>query len=362
LEWTSSAYRYGEAVPGPVDLACVVHCHSTYSDGTGTVPEIAAGAARAGADVVLLTDHDTLDAKHRGEERWHGDVLVCVGEEVSPVGANHYLVFGLDEVIDPGLPPADVQAAVRAAGGIGFLAHPFSKGSERFKRPGMPTDELGGEDYTGIELWSWVTDTAEKLASVSDVVRFVVAPERVVDDPPAANLAAWDILLRRRPVVALGGIDAHQIGIRVAGRVPLRLMSYTRSFLHLRTHVLVDEPVTGEPPRDRDAIYAALGAGRCYLAIDSIAPARGFSFAAAGAAPVEMGSEGPLDGGRDLVARVPRPASLTLVHEGRSVATASGTELRHRAEEPGAWRVQASLPAFGRQRTWIISNPIYLRA
>jgi len=53
--------------------------------------------------------------------------------------------------------------------------------------------------------------------------------------------------------------------------------------------------VSGEAPRDRDAIYAALGAGRCYLAIDSIAPARGFSFAAAGAAPVEMGSEGPLE-------------------------------------------------------------------
>ncbi|MGI8594397.1 MAG: hypothetical protein ACR2ML_08575, partial [Solirubrobacteraceae bacterium] len=62
-------------MPGPVDLNCVVHCHLTYSDGTGTVPEIAAGAARAGADVVLLTDHDTLEAKRRGEERWYGEVL-----------------------------------------------------------------------------------------------------------------------------------------------------------------------------------------------------------------------------------------------------------------------------------------------
>ena len=59
----------------PVDLACVVHCHSTYSDGTGTVAEIAAAAARAGADAVLLTDHDTLAARRQGEERWHGTVL-----------------------------------------------------------------------------------------------------------------------------------------------------------------------------------------------------------------------------------------------------------------------------------------------
>jgi hypothetical protein len=348
-------------VPGPVDLACVVHCHSTFSDGTGTVPQIARAAARAGADVVMLTDHDTLEAKRRGEERWHGEVLVCVGEEVSPKAGNHYLAFGVDEVIDRRLAPAQVQAAVREAGGIGFLAHPFSRGSQRFRRHGMPWDELEAGAYTGIELWSWVTDTAERLTSVRDAARFVVAPQRFVDDPPAANLAAWDRLAARRPVVALGGIDAHQIGVRVAGRVPLRLMSYARSFRHLRTHVLLDAPVSGEAPVDVPAVYAALGAGRCYLAIDSIAPARGFAFSAHGGEPVAMGAEGSLDGGRDLVARVPRPAALTLVHHGQPVARAQGTELRHRAEEPGVWRVQATLHHLGRERTWIVSNPVYLR-
>src|SRR5215211_8900578 len=116
------------------DLACVVHLHSLYSDGTGTVPEIAAAAARAGADVVLLTDHDTLEAKERGEEGWYGTVLVCVGFEVSPVGRNHYLTFGLDEVIDhDGMSAGDIARAVADAGGIGFAAHPFSRGSERFR-------------------------------------------------------------------------------------------------------------------------------------------------------------------------------------------------------------------------------------
>ena len=50
------------------DLACVVHLHSLYSDGTGTVPEIARAARASGVDVVLLTDHDTLEARRRGEE------------------------------------------------------------------------------------------------------------------------------------------------------------------------------------------------------------------------------------------------------------------------------------------------------
>ena len=45
-----------------------MHLHSTYSDGTGTVPEIAAAGRRNALDVVLLTDHDSLEAKRRGEE------------------------------------------------------------------------------------------------------------------------------------------------------------------------------------------------------------------------------------------------------------------------------------------------------
>ena len=78
------------------DLACVVHVHSRWSDGTATVPEIAAAAAQAGAGAVLVTDHDTLAG--RGEEGFHGDVLVVIGHEVSPRGG-HLLVFGAGEEI-----------------------------------------------------------------------------------------------------------------------------------------------------------------------------------------------------------------------------------------------------------------------
>jgi len=39
------------------DLACVVHVHSTFSDGTATVPEIIDATRRAGADAVLIRAH-----------------------------------------------------------------------------------------------------------------------------------------------------------------------------------------------------------------------------------------------------------------------------------------------------------------
>ena len=47
-----------------------IHVHTTYSDGSGTVPEVAAAAQEAGLAFVILSDHDTLKAL---EEGWAPD-------------------------------------------------------------------------------------------------------------------------------------------------------------------------------------------------------------------------------------------------------------------------------------------------
>ena len=214
--------------------------------------------------MVLLTDHDTLAAKHNGEEGWYGNVLLLVGEEVSPRRRNHYLAFGIDEEIDHSrLDAAGICEAVRAGGGFGFAAHPFSQGSQRFKRagPGMPFDALDSV-LDGIELWSFVNDTGEAVSSVPEMARFLVAPAARWITRRGATRSAWDELCRRRPVVAVGGIDAHQYGKRIGPVVPLRLMSYHRSFRFIRTHVLCRRaPHRRARARPRSGLRgAALGA------------------------------------------------------------------------------------------------------
>jgi hypothetical protein len=340
------------------DLACVAHIHSTHSDGTGTVPEIARAAARSRADVVLLTDHDTLEARRRGEEGWYGDVLLLAGEEVSPLGRDHYLAFGIDEEIrHRGLDACDIARAVRDAGGFGFAAHPFSEGSARFKRPGMPFGGLDCDALHGIELWSFANDTGERIAGIPSLIRFLAMPGRVLQHPPERNMSAWDELCRARRVVALGGLDAHQFGKRVGRFVPLRIMAYHRTFRFIRTHVLCEEPPARELERDRELVYDALRAGRCYIAVDAIAPARGFRFEAV---DVPMGGEAPA-GRRTLHVRTPLAARLRLLQDGREIAQSDGTTLDAEVEEPGVYRAEALRRAKGRERTWIVSNPVYLR-
>ncbi|MEA2427471.1 MAG: hypothetical protein QOF37_1099 [Thermoleophilaceae bacterium] len=322
--------------PPPLhDLACVVHLHTTHSDGTGTVADVVAAARRNALDVVLLTDHDTLGAKP--EEGWHGDVLLLVGEEVSPRNRDHTLVFGVDEPLDHRDRPI---AEVAGEAPLAFAAHPFSRGSDLISRfRGMPHSDPFADSITGVELWSFVTDTAEQARSLRDLALMVAAPERALRHPPAHNLAEWDRACLKRRVVAIGGVDAHQVGIRVGGHVPLRLMSYARSFRLIHTHVLCQEQPTGEVEHDRAQVYDALREGRCYIANDALAPARGFAF---------WGEE-------TLHVRLPRPAEIRLIRNGEPLATVKGAALDHVLEEPGVHRVEARLG----DRTWILSNPIY---
>jgi len=253
-------------------------------------------------------------------------------------------------VIDhSGLEGGEIAGAVREAGGFGFAAHPFSRGNAKLGRAAKPMPFADLTDVDGVELWNFVGDSGEQFSGWRDVVRFLRRPERWMPELPQRNLDRWDELCSHRRVVAIGGLDAHQIGIRVAGHVPLRLMSYRRSFRMLTTHVLVPEPLSGDLVRDRAMVFDALREGRCYIARDWIARARGFSFDGMGTETTER----PL-----LRVRTPRPASLRLLRGGEVVAAAEdAAELDFEPDSPGAYRVEARLGG----RLWILSNPVYLR-
>ena len=348
------------------DLSCVVHVHTTYSDGTATVPELLAAAREAGVEAVLLTDHDSLGARRDGWEGHRDGVFLLVGEEVSPK-QGHYLAFGVDEVIPhEGRSPLEIAAAVRAAGGVGFPAHPFSRGghmlfpplARRIVRPHgwSALTEPGGLD--GLELWSLLTDAAEAWRTPFGAVRWMRDTQKAIaSGPPAHHLRVWDALSARGRVPAIGGLDGHQHGFRIRGRVRSPL-PHRQMFELLRTHLLCARPLTGEVEADRRTIVAALREGSAWLACPFLAPAHGARLWAehGDGETIAMGAEAVV-GPSALRVRLPRPAELRVLRNGAPIHDARSATLDLDIGQPGVYRVEARIEG----RLWLLSNPVHLR-
>jgi hypothetical protein len=347
------------------DVSCVAHVHSTYSDGTATVPELLAAARDAGADALLLTDHDSLAARRDGWEGRHDGVLLLVGTEVSPK-QGHYLAFGVDtEIPHAGRSALEIAAAVRAAGGVGVAAHPFSEGGRMLVPSlarhvvlphGWPAldDERGCD---GIELWSLTTDAAEAWRTPADAVSWLRDPEAVVAlGPPAHHHSRWDALSVRRRLPAIGGLDGHAPGVRIRGRVRTPL-SHARTFSLLRTHLVCEHPLAGDAPAARAAIVEALAAGAAWLSCPFVAPATGARLWAErrDGATVPMGAEAPA-GPAVLRLRLPTAAEVT-VHRDGVPAWRGHTAALDLDVERGVHRVEARIGG----RLWLLSNPVHLR-
>jgi hypothetical protein len=66
-------------------------------------------------------------------------------------------------------------------------------------------------------------------------------------------------------------------------------------------------------------------------------------------------------GGWTLHARAPIDARWRLRRDGELIAETTGPRLSAPADDAGVYRVEALRRARGRERTWIVSNPVYLK-
>lgn len=131
-------------------LRAAFHVHTTESDGW-LQPHIQRRYhAWAGYDVLAITDHDRYTPEPDGDDA----LLVIGGTELSLTapksgGPLHLLGIGITEQPRVGRDATLREAAnaVRAAGGLPFLAHPVWSG--------LRTDEVDGlEDCAGVEIYN----------------------------------------------------------------------------------------------------------------------------------------------------------------------------------------------------------------
>ncbi len=336
----------------------VIHLHSRYSDGSGTVREIMRKAADAGLDFVMLTDHDSLGALYGGYEGWHDNVLLLVGQEISP-RTHHYLAFDLDKRIR-GKYRTDYQNIVNevsVAGGFGIIAHPYGgKKPPLFRSKGHAWKDWSITGYTGIEVWSYMIDWVDNV-NLWTFMYYYFFPEKAIHGPHPDALRKWDEVAKHRHVVGIGSTDAH------AKSLPLfrfiKFLPYEYLFRTIRTHVLLNVPLPTESLTvSKRLIYDAIKAGHGFIAYDLLADAVGFTFVAEmQGKSLLMGDETTFEGDAAIHIAVPQPANIRLIRNGDALYDTSGKTLRFPIEQPGVYRVEV----YYKDQPWIFSNPIFFR-
>jgi hypothetical protein len=386
------------------DYRCILHAHAEDSSHTGgTLSEMLADAKKAGVHAILLTDHyrpptDFIDGRWRGLKE---DVLFIPGSE-----ARGFLIYPMKSILGRmELKGPDFVNTVNEGEGLIFLSHIE-------ERKDHPLDGL-----TGLEIYNRHWDAKRDKLSLLSLAAMLTDPKQLADlekavqsypdevlafqcDYPNVYLDKWDEGTKRQRLTGVAANDCHHnqiflikmvdsdtvlVGTNVdaddkmrkvttslrpgikemtkghkAGDILVKLDTdpYYRSFRNSSTHVLA-------PKLDEPSIRAALKAGHAFVAHDWMCDATRFRFDAVdttGKAVASMGDEVKRANGLKLNAKLPLPAFVRLLRQGKEVATSDGkADFEFTVTEPGAYRLEAWLKLDGELRPWIFANPIYVR-
>ena len=336
-----------------------LHMHTRFSDGSGSVDDLARAARDAGLRWIIITDHDDLQAKPW--EGWLNDVLVIVGHEITPP-RNHFLALGVDRVIDNRLPPQAFIDQVYDAGGFGIIAHPDERVKNSFKDIyrwddwGIDGPRQRNGRTVGIELWNLMSDWGEHLTPRNKELIYFF-PHLGISGPTPETLAWWDRLnMAGRRTFGVGGVDAHAF-IRQTFWGKVEVFPYRWMFGTLTNYVILPERLPLDPVAAIHTVLDALANGRSYFVnrLDGDCPDLTFH-AVRGAERWHPGDTAGLHGGPlTFVADVGCDAEVHLIHNGRILARGLRI-LRHSVILPGVYRLEA----YRRGMPWLYANPVFV--
>ncbi len=336
-------------------VAGAYHVHTTRSDGHGDKAAVAAAAASAGLNFVILTDHGDGTRPPDPPEYLNG-VLMIDAVEIS-TDDGHYVALDMPRAPYPlGGAGDTVVEDVRRLGGFGIAAHPDSpKPALRWTDTTSPIDGL--EWINADSEWRDETRGTLVRAGLAYFLRPAGALATLLDRP--ATLDRWDALLRTRRVIALAGADAHGgPGQRVEDQSrtlfsTIGIPSYVASFRELSIRAVLDRPLSGSAADDARAVHAAIRKGSVFSVVDAIASPALLDFhAVPSGATVTLMARAPLPPGGEMVLLGPA---------GEAARSAGQLRQEVPADAPGAYRVEIRVPgAPGNPPVpWLVSNAIF---
>jgi len=335
-----------------------LHIHSVYSDGTGTVKEIIKYAQEVGLDYLILTDHNTVKALKDGYEGWYGDTLFLVGCEINDKeNKNHYLAFGIEDSLSTRLSAKEYVKKVKEAGCIGFLAHPHEKREHMNEHPPYPWTDWKCQDFNGMEIWNHMSEWMENLTEENKYQAFV-HPLKSIESPPKETLEKWDELNLIKPVVGIGGVDAHAHKHNILGFFEVEIFPYKVLFKSIRTHILLKEKLHSNKNylEAKKMIYNSLEKGNCFIANDYRANSKGFRFfAETKDRKYQMGETINYENEITLKVLLPvRSAEIRLIYNGKLLEKIEGSKADFIINSKGIYRIEV----YYLEKAWVYSNHI----
>jgi hypothetical protein len=344
-----------------------LHNHTTYSDGHGSYQDIADAAASAGIDAVIITDHNI---RPRGLEKYYTTadrkILILTGEEIHDrtrrPQKNHLLVFGVEQELTQ--LSSDTQwliDRIRQLNGFAFLAHPNEDALAFFGEPEISWVDWDIRGFNGLEIWNGMSEFKTVVHS-SPLLALLYAylPHLVAHGAHPKTLNQWDeILLENRYVLAIGGTDSHAIPFK-RGPFSRIIFPYAFHYSTVNNHILTEQPMTGNFQVDRQSLFTAIRRGHYYIGYDMPQKTNGFRFTAKGQhAEYMMGDIAENEKNLTLQIHLPYPATCHLIHNGKRIQTWQQEICTYQASEQGFYRIECTVPFWGKQRGWIYSNPIF---
>lgn len=338
--------------PFSYDWAGAIHVHSVYSDGTGTFSEIVDAAVKAELDFLIFNDHGSHRLYEKGAEGYYGKTLVLIGQEIGR-RMGHCLAIGTTEKIDD--PTGDIPEIVRKIkkqNGIPILAHPEGRGKVIFAAHDNSWKDRTQVNFTGMEVWSFMYDWIEDLNWFNGPY-YYLHPECVLRGPRDDVLQLWDRLCQQRPVVGIGGLDAH-----AKQMFGMTAFPYEFLFRTLRTHVLT-EPPTGNFHHDRNLLLDGIRGGHVYFSNDFHLSASGFSFEAAGDEKIHIQGDSLHNIGTTILkTSLPYEATVRIIRNGKVMDSRDCISWEMPLNEAGVYRVEV----VKEEKKWIFSNPVYIHS
>jgi hypothetical protein len=345
------------------------HIHTTRSDGSGTVDDVAQAAARAHLAFVILTDHGNATRTPDPPMYRHG-VLVIDAVEVSTSGGH---IVALDLSAPAPYPlggePRDVLEDIHRLGGIAIVAHPDSP-SDGLRYTG-PDSGFDGIEWLNMDsVWRGASTWQLLTAAARYGIRPPGALARLADRPEH-TLRRWDTAAARGTVFGMAALDAHaRIGWRTTPDPRPRTSpsvngpSYEAMFRTLGQAVVLDAPLSGDASSDASRVLAAIAHGHSFSAVRAIADPAAFDFTACqGDACAGMGDRltnaGVSTTFEAVVPHAPQ-VRVVLLRDGREVASGSGRLTWRDDRARGVYRVEVAWP--GWRVPWLVSNAITIGA